>query len=383
MPFVPAFAEWHCPDQNALTYLGHRHPKPSCQAALELRLDAAARSASIKLRVPVALKACAKKTNIFVYILAERIGTLDSPDAANPIPEPVRQGLVQANVCARVSRLHLTLSAPPVVIVPAGTSLAPATTASGAMLALVRSLAQATDVMLYFPSKHFSQQRLATLCSLADGAEGGGLQPMAEQLDLASLHGGSGAEMVEGVDLEVPGPTEAESPPSYDELGMSPPPPPVEEAEGPKSKNKSRAIDDDDAPTTRGSKKPRLGPSPEDLDAREQALEARIALMFRGALDGLRCELRGEMQERLAALETKLEARIQEVAEEVKDEMGDHIDEIRNQTIDEADIRLDDQMFRLREEVREHVEEEMRLVEDKLKDDLCSAEVSLTFGAWD
>ncbi|GME63867.1 hypothetical protein GTA08_BOTSDO01197 [Neofusicoccum parvum] len=130
VPFAPAFAEWHCPDQNAAAFLGHRHPKPSCQAALEIRFEESERAAFFKLRVPVALKACPKKTNIFVFILPDRILSLDGrPGADATVPEPV------------------------------------------------------TELTLYFPSKHLPRQRLTSLCNLARDR---GLRSIASQLDMAT-----------------------------------------------------------------------------------------------------------------------------------------------------------------------------------------------------
>ncbi|KAF4314409.1 hypothetical protein GTA08_BOTSDO01197 [Botryosphaeria dothidea] len=367
--FVPAFVEWRCPDQNATTYIGHRHPRPVCQVAFEIRFEESERAAFFKLRLPVALKACAKKTNIFVFILPERILSLDTaPGSDANIPEPVRRGLVQANACSSsedITRLQFSLSKPSVLVVPASTSLAPATTASGTILNMLQSLAQVTDFTLLFPSKHMSHQRLSTLCSMA---RDGGLKPVTSQLDLTSLNGGKGADIVEGVDLYVP--TPADSPPSYDELAPSPPPPPAESS-------KARVPDSH----TQGprAKRPRLDPSPEDLDAQKQALEDLVASLCKKAFDGFRSELRREMQDRLKELEDKLEARIDYVAEQLRDEAHDDREDLQDRTDEQIDLRIDEQLMGIKEDVRDHVVEEMKNVEDRIKDSICSASLSLNF----
>ncbi|KAL1626442.1 hypothetical protein SLS56_006846 [Neofusicoccum ribis] len=367
VPFAPAFAEWHCADQNATAFLGHRHPKPSCQAALEIRFEESERAAFFKLRVPAALKACPKKTNIFVFILPDRILSLDGrPGADATVPEPVRRGLVQANVCSssdRIARLHFTLAKPPVLVVPAATSLAPATATSGNILNMLQSLAQVTELTLYFPSKHLPRQRLTSLCTLA---RDGGLQPIASQLDMASLHGGSGAEMVEGTELHIPAP--ADSPPSYDELALSPPP---VLAEG----SRRRATGLSDSPTQSPRfKKARLGPAPDDL-------EEHVAMLCKKAFDGFRSEMRQEMQDRLVMLEERLEKRIDQVAEQLREETATHVDldDLRDETSEQTELRIEEQMLLVKDELRDHIEEELKNVEDKLKDNICSASVSLNF----
>ncbi|KAH7058620.1 hypothetical protein B0J12DRAFT_368617 [Macrophomina phaseolina] len=368
VPFVPAFVEWLDRDQNATTNLGHRHPRPSCQLAFEVRFDKTERAAFFKLRVPVALKECPKKTNIFVYVLPQRIvGVEATTGLSATIPEPVRRGLVQANVCSspeNITRLHFSLSKPPVLVIPASTSLAPTTTTSGNILNMLQSLAQATDLTLFFPSKHMARERLATLCSLA---RDGGLRPMANQLDLTSLHGGKGAHMVEGVDLHIPPPTD--SPPSYDELAPSPPPPKAESL-------KARVPT---SPSSPPAKKPRLDPSSLHLDAHKEVFEDYVALLCKKAFDGFRSEMRQEMNDRLKQLEKKFDQTIHEVAAELREEAYAEVENLRDQTDEQIDLRIDDQLMQVKDDLREHVEEEMKNVEDKLKEKLCSASLSLDF----
>ncbi|KAK0647605.1 hypothetical protein DIS24_g7611 [Lasiodiplodia hormozganensis] len=372
VPFAPAFVEWHCSDQNATTYLGHRHPRPPSQLALEIRFEEAENVAFFKLRCPVALKACTKKTNVFVFVLPDRILSLDAgSDTDAAVPEPVRQGLVQAKACSSsdpICSLRFTLSKPPVVIVPAATSLAPATTASGIILNSLQSFAQTTDFTIHLPEKHICQQRLISLCTMA---RDGGLKTMSSQMDLTSLHKGKGAEMVEGVNLHIPSPVE--SPPSYDELSLSPPPPPIS---GKDAKTRAR-----DSPSPGPSaKKPKLAPSPlEDLGVQQQMLENQVAKLVNKALDGFRCEMRQEMQERLQKLEEKFEKKIDDLAQELRDEVGDDMENVRCEATELADMRVEEQMLIVKDELRLHVEEEMKDVEDRIKDRVCSATLTLDF----
>ncbi|KAL1623096.1 hypothetical protein SLS54_004582, partial [Diplodia seriata] len=274
LPFAPAFVEWHCPEQNATAYLGHRHPRPPCQLTLEIRFGETESAAFFKLRTPVALKACAKKTNVLAFILPDRILSLHGeadPDLDTTIvPATVRRGLTHAKACFPsdpICSLRFTLSKPPVIVIPAATSLAPATTASGDILNALKSFAQATEFTVYFARKQLPQELLKSLCTLAHDA---GLKPIARQLDLTGLYRGHGGEMIEGADMHIPTPG-VESPPSYDELALpSPPPPPIS------GKNaKGRAPD---SPTPRPvAKKPKLAASSaKDVDAQQQQQQRKV-----------------------------------------------------------------------------------------------------------
>ncbi|KKY27421.1 hypothetical protein UCDDS831_g00823 [Diplodia seriata] len=385
LPFAPAFVEWHCPEQNATAYLGHRHPRPPCQLTLEIRFGEAESAAFFKLRTSVALKACAKKTNVLAFILPDRIFSLHGeadPDLDTTIvPATVRRGLTHAKACFPsdpICSLRFTLSKPPVIVIPAATSLAPATTASGDILNALKSFAQATEFTVYFARKQLPQELLKSLCTLAHD---GGLKPIARQLDLTGLYRGHGGEMIEGADMHIPTPG-VESPPSYDELALpSPPPPPIS------GKNaKGRAPD---SPTPRPvAKKPKLAASStKDVDAQQQQQQRKVpedqvesgAESPPSALDTFRHELRQEMRERLTQLEEKLEARIDATAEELRREAGDDMDNLRHETDEATDARIDDQMLAVRDELREHMRDELRDVEERLRDRLCSASLSLNF----
>ncbi|OJD31031.1 uncharacterized protein BKCO1_5300062 [Diplodia corticola] len=448
LPFAPAFVEWHCPDQNATLYLGHRHPRPPCQLALEIRFDEAESAAFFKLRTPVALKACPKKTNILAFILPDRILTLHGeadPDLDTTIvPAHVRRGLVQAKACFPsdpICSLRFALSNPPVVIVPAATSLTPATAASGDILGSLRSFAQATEFTVYFPRKQIAQESLKSLCTLAHDA---GLKPIARQLDITGLHKGQGAEMVEGADLHIPNPG-VESPPSYDELALPAPPPAPISREGAKGRardspapdpiaslssekvgeqqqqqQEQEALEDEAVPLydelapspppppvsgkgTKGSrarefptagpdaKRPKLTPpaaTSEDVDVGVQGaqqqpqtapLADQVARLVHAALDGLRAEMRQEMRDGLARLERKFEARVDEVAEELRAEADDAMNDLRDETDEVTDVRIDEQMMHVKDELREYVAEEMRDVEEKLRERICGANLMLSF----
>lgn len=215
---APAVVEWTCADGQT-RYLSH--PDPACQVTCDIRFDASTKSAFFKLRVPVVLKALPRsKTSVFLFIHPERIHSLalgEGNDALQAVQKKLRTNTVG---------LRFRLNKPAVAVVPL-VSLVPKKKVFGTALDLLQALAQETEFTVYLPNKLLSKTRFQDLCSAASNA---GLRSITRDADVSSLYGGKGGKAIESGSFNPSAPEEeplAESPPSYDELALTPPPPPL------------------------------------------------------------------------------------------------------------------------------------------------------------
>lgn len=194
----------------------------------DLRHVSSTNDAFFKLRTIVLFKADApSKTPLFLFIHPERIRSLhldESETEGTASREEACKILGSDTTC-----LRFTLATSPDLIGPKVTNLTPKNKASGDVLDLIRSLAHQNDLAVYFPRSVLSKVLLVSLCKAASS---GVLKSIARQADLASLYRGKGGEVMIGSET----PTIAAShdvvpphgsPPSYDELGPSPPPAPL------------------------------------------------------------------------------------------------------------------------------------------------------------
>lgn len=203
------------------------------EATFDARRVASTADAFLKLRTTVLLKASApRKTPLFLFIHPERVralrlGELNADEKSHQ--EEACRKLGTDVVC-----LHFTLSRPADLVGPKESDLMPKNKGSGDVLDSLRCLARQDNFVVYFARNAVSQARLVSLCEAASGGE---LKSIARQADLTSLYRGKGGRVITQLDAPdntVPGPS---SPPSYDELGPSPPLAPLDAPSSKKSDN--------------------------------------------------------------------------------------------------------------------------------------------------
>lgn len=374
-----AVAEWQCTKSDASQHLVH--PDPSCNVTFAVRLDVATKSASFKLRVPVALKAQRTKPSVFLSIPPAHILSLSS-NGDSPVPQVVRSKLN-----THVTSLSFKLSKAPVVITPS-ISLTPKNKRSGDLLEMLQSLAQCTAFIIYIPSRYISKKKLDVLCRLVNDETILNAHP--QDADLSSLYGGNGARTFDGGEFRLDAPTSvslmenhpAESPPSYDELAPTPPPPLL-----PQSVEKDSAVD---AGTPWKRRRVEEANAPR-LD--EEGISEIVNALFERKESELREQILAETQRSLASrlqelesrltatLQSQMDARVQELREELRGEMdalGERLDLLPDEVLDEADdameLKLEDRIMDIRDELRSYVTEELKEVEGRIKDDLSGAD---------
>lgn len=380
--------EWTCPGQARPAYLGHRYPEPSCHVAFSMRFDEDTGASFFKLRVPVALKGQSRKTNVFLFIHPERVSAL-SQGASQEIPDAVRTAFPVLPTSA-ILQLQFNLAKPGAVVTPADTPLAPKSTATVNVLRLLRSLACATQFTVYLMNKGQLKPSVKTMCDMACA---GNLKSDPSELRLETLYGGTGAKAVEGAELLFPFDDETvpESPPSYDEL-VGPPPPKarpkspriIDSSEPPRKRSRLRTTSS--SPTPDGRWKQELQDMRDQL-REEMRREMREELrqsdeQWQKKMQEMQNEMREEMQrhqaqhvDKLLELEQLIDERMERLREELLEEMG----EVTDGTSGIVDARIDEQIMDVKDELRSYVAEEMKEVEDRIRDDFEDGSVSLKF----
>ncbi|GME47427.1 Centrosome-associated protein cep250 [Neofusicoccum parvum] len=348
---APAAVEWHCSEKNELKYLiraGVQGP-----TTISLRVDAAASSAFIKLRFPASLKAL-PKTSLYLYIYPERIRSLSCD--GKDVPGPVR-----AAMPTRIKRVRFELSEPGVAIVP-DEPLLPKNRASGNTLELLSSLSRATTLTVYLPEKALPEDLLPSLIK-AHG--NGGLRTMEREADLSTLYCGKGGKIFgsQAPTAQTRDVTPAQTPPSYDELGPSPPrvPEPLRSSKHPTGKRRRLSS----------------GAQSREGDLVEQVCKRVMDLVSRQIGEQLH-EMELRMEQRLDKRVDELKAEVHGRLDDVNERLDD-LDDNLEMTSEVVDVRIDDQMLAIKEELSEHVREEAKHIEEKVKDELRGTTFSLDF----
>jgi predicted nucleic acid-binding Zn-ribbon protein len=207
---VPIVVEWEC--DGATHYLAKPDPKID-NITLKTRLS---ESALFELRFPVNLKGIEGVTSIAMSIDPSSITSFEFASATT-VPDEVKE-----KFNSRMNRLVFRISKSAQILVPisAKEPLAPARAQSGKVIDAIRTLSAARAFIVYIDDKKLSNDQLQ---SIHDAVNRGGLTPLRDRNDLASMYHGTGAKLVDLV------PQIHDAPPSYNETEPPPPPPPINE----------------------------------------------------------------------------------------------------------------------------------------------------------
>ncbi|KAJ4418110.1 hypothetical protein N0V82_005773 [Gnomoniopsis sp. IMI 355080] len=358
------------------------------EATFDARRLGQTNDAFFKLRRTVILKAAAStKTPLFIFILPERIKSLDVVELAAAEPgvggsgEEARKRLGSDIVC-----LRFVLTRPADLVGPKLLDLTPKNKAAGNVLDSLRSLVRQDNLTIYLPRNVLSQARLTSLC---EAANKGILKSIARQADLTSLYRGKGGQILVEDEPAVAASTEPDSPPSYDELGPGPPTAPFNDS-GETSKKRRRRSSDDVTSA-------KLDPIDVERMCRkivdEQKLEMlRLVEDQQSKLyDRLIADLKPYIGRQLQELEYRIldhveqrsgkqaeeqDSFLEQRLEEVQDDISDTI-ESRVRDVDE---KVEEEFYGLRVRLEEFIEEEMAHAEERMVEHLQNtASISLQF----
>lgn len=217
-------------DSNTLQHLSH---STHDHLTLHIYRDTSSNTAFFQLRANVALKNRRDRTNVYLSIHPERIRTVTivENDGSHDF---AANKLGTSTYC-----LQFSLVESPALVVPQG-ELTPKHKTSRIILDSLQALVKQTDFSVYLPAPTLTKARISALCK---SVSSGGVRSPPRFADTASLYGGKGGRVIQHLTEAVvasasaPAPVlEVESPPSYDELGMSTSPrPPVSQSK-PQSK---------------------------------------------------------------------------------------------------------------------------------------------------
>lgn len=402
---APIVVSWIGDDGQAQS-LSHS-PLTHDHVTFDVHFDAEAHTAFFRITANLALKGKRSRSNIFLFIAPERIRSLEFVEQDD--------GSVSASKTLGTSTysLHFVLVDPPALVVPKD-DYVPKGEAARTTLAAMQALSRVTRFRVDVPSKVLGRERWLALCEKASSS--GFLKAIPGFANLAKLYGGKGGQVVgrgqtgtrsggepsrsaeksspSGASNEYPrdkdptpsGIAAAEFPPSYDDLGHSPPTYPPS--------NKRRRLDSGTEETSQSGLKieeicrqgfneigrrldhieKQLGSLGSRLDRVEQRMcsmegssskepQQRSSEQSDQGTDGIDRRV-GCVEERVTNLEVKLDAGLSELAETVDTQIADVRYDFDTTTL----IRIEDEMGVAQTQLEEFVRDELRNVAEEIDD---------------
>ncbi|GME35424.1 Centrosome-associated protein cep250 [Neofusicoccum parvum] len=372
----PAVASWECTQRNETRFL--IHPDPSCRVTCDIRVEQ--NTAFLRLRIPFMPNNSVRAKPIFLLVPPERV---ESARIASDVPGTVRHRLGDS------IGLQLDLRQSSIVVVPSAPLVSKDQSTEDAVDAL-HSLALRTCFTIYL-----RRNALRSVEGFVSALSAETVRSHSGLADVSSLYSGRGGRKIEGVDFK---PSDivadaTESPPSYDELALTPPrlKPNVP------SKRRRRNSPDKDQTfdrTVEDIKKGLTDQLTHMVGQLGQQLEDRLLKRLDERLDerceALREELSGSIKaEIMSQVEKRLEERLDERLEDLREEdeelgrkvrqLSQDIEDAKDEVEEIVDLRLDEQMTSVKEEMRTFVTEELKDVEDRVKDGITDGKVTIVF----
>lgn len=363
---------------------------------MDIRFDSTQNAALFRIRVSVGVKGLRNKVNLYLFIYPDTILSLESAAGSDDVPEPVRSVFAKKpfGTTGDIVALRFVLERPASLVGPENVELAPTTRAFGCALDSLRSLATATELTLFVASEDLSRAAVNALC--AQAGRDGGLRLLAgKDSSLEMLYGGNSGKVIE-VNVADGQP---ESPPSYDEIALTPPPPPQKrkrtEQRSPSSVEKQ--------PST--SKRRGLQASPSSDDAAWKAsvmeqmaeLGKRVSALEEGFLAiadvtspaahstaGEHCEHCTNLADRLTNVGQIVEAtqvRLEEAEARFEcnngvvyhDELDERVEDVVSEINHIVEVSIDEGLLDAKDELREFISEQVKDVDETIRDDIRTA----------
>lgn len=405
---APIVVSWTGDDEQAqsLSHSPHTHD----HVTFDVHLDAESHTAFFKIAANLAFKGKRSRSNIFLFIHPERIRSLDF------VEQDDRSASASKILGTGTYSLHFVLTEPPALVVPKDDCVPRGETARTTLQAL-QALSRVTRFRVDLPSNVLAKQRLLAFCEKASSS--GSLKTLPGAANLAKLYGGKGGQVIQSgqpVTTEVqscgdpsgsagrasqpatprgyprekdPAPSgtaAAEFPPSYDDLGHSPP-------AYPPASNKRRRLDSPEDTSQPGLKieeicrqgfteigrrldriEKRLGTLGSRLDRVEQRMcsiegssgeQSHQRSSEHSDQDGDALDQRvGCVEERVTNLEGKLDAGLSELTESVDTQIAEVKYDFDTTTL----IRIEDEMGVAQTQLEEFVRDELRNVAEEIDD---------------
>lgn len=400
---APIVVSWTGDDDQAHS-LSHS-PLTHDHVAFDIHFNSESHTAFFKITANLAFKGKRSRSNIFLFIHPERVRSLDF------VEQDDRSVSASKILNTSTYSLHFVLAEPLALVVPKDDYVPKGETARHTLEAL-QALSRVTRFRVDLPSNTLAKPRLLALCEKTSSDEY--LRTTPGVANLAKLYGGKGAQVIGS---GQPGTTEsptggeasgsaervstarplekdpalsrttaAEYPPSYDDLGHSPP-------SYPTPSNKRRRLDSPEDTSKPGLKiedicrhgfseigirLDRIEKQLGSLGSRLNRVEQRMSLIEGSSgkqprqsssehgdqvEDGLDQRV-GCVEERVTSLEGKLEAGLSELAENLDTQLS----EVRYDFDTTTLIRIEDEMGVAQTQLEEFVRDEIRNVAEDIDD---------------
>ncbi|EKG08988.1 hypothetical protein MPH_14048 [Macrophomina phaseolina MS6] len=394
---APTVASWPSEEAEKPSFFGLNVPDPSSQALLTIRSIPNDNAASMILRIPAGLKSTAQRVPLFLNIPLENVISLRKTMnlEESKVPEAVRSSFIRDGICLScqdIIRLEFALARPACAVVPRSDPLVPKTKASSNALQSLILLARALSFTLFIPSHGVFLAALDTICrQVQDGA----MKSILNDTRVETFYGGKGGKVI------APGTPPPESPPSYDEIAVLPEPNLYQ------SKASQKARIHDTHPAKRRKRRSLHTKDPQSNLEQQMAALTQTVDTIRQQMDGaltshstpaaedqlqaLRSQL-SCVQQGMASLRSQMEAseervrvqlddfraemvklldeRLEERLNVVGDDLRNEIEEVADGLNEVVDVRIDDRLMTCKEELMEHVEDELRTAQRRLRGDL-------------
>lgn len=341
------------------------HGSCAIHSSMTIFFDLSSNTAFFKLQSPVVLLVPSSQTdhydtvrsNVHLCIRPEQIVSLvhDRPQLPERLAPLYRKIAGQETLC-----LHFKLLQPAEWIVPSFETLMPKTHDDARLLDAFQRLAKVQSMAIYMPSNALSEPTVSSLCEAA--SKSGQLHSSPHHADFQRWYSSPGGKVVPPDDIEhvIAADRPTESPPSYDDLGLSSPVPHGAPASRKRARTNSggheKPLDADEAVVSidkAGQMADRLRDLVLQAEKKEALLKERI----------------GEADHRLARLAEATAGDNESQLEELKQYVDDRLEETRLEIREFIDERFDDLGVGvvLKSEMEDYVDEALRAAEDNLR----------------
>lgn len=331
------------------------------ELALDIHHDPTAKTAFFKFRTTIFLKSL--KTNLYIFLAPERIQFLQLDESLEPKFKPPEHA---QSLNATWTCLRLTLARAADLVGPTFVGLTPKNKAAGQTLDRLRMATGALELIIYISPKVLSRAQLLSLCYAVSQPD---CRSTSGQADLRCLYHGKGGKVIRASDASDLMPctpqSEDANPPSYFEVGPSPP------IAGPSQPpNKKRRLDDTDDQTLGTELKAAMEAMCRKL-VQEQKAELRNSIVS---------EMKQYVNEQLQELETRMTNQIEVQVERLGDKMEDRLTDNLQELRDEIGENTEDEFYGLRIRLEDFVKEEIQEAEERVVEHIQSrATVHLEF----
>ncbi|KAK7736957.1 hypothetical protein SLS53_006712 [Cytospora paraplurivora] len=384
---TPAVLEWYDATSEPRSTCHLAHSSDSSPINLSLFFDSSSNTAFFKLRIAVTVESTAPQdeVKIFVYIFIhpEQVLSLVHEEV-DKLPGGVISPAVRLSSC-KLMCLRFVLSKPVSVVAPMDATGQSKKITDSNVLTSLDLLTRQKALAIYLALDALpNSKRLQLLCQASSN---GSLKSHPKHADLSGLYGGRGGTVIESLaglarsgdcgqakgksperdtTAEKDDNDTHETPPSYDEVA----PPPA-------FSRKRRRVSFESAASATDHRS--ILDICGKLLAREQA-EIQKSIIAR-------------MDERLAKMEARLvqrlDERLDEQVAELKDEICQQMEERMDERIDGVTIdvdnlideRIDDSVIGIKMDLERYVKDEVRNVEDDIRDDLQDGSFTIQFNS--